>query len=198
MSWSSVLDVGCGPGFFLEVAADAGYDVWGVDPSAYAVKLARERFGDHVQEGTLTDLLRGTARFDVIVAFDTFEHIYHPLEFLDSVWSLLNPGGVFAITTPDPTSTLARLSGRHWVSYKLPEHVYYWSEAPLRQALRDRFEMLSLTRAGQYATVGFLLRRLMGLGRPAGGPLGFILRGLNRLSVYADNGSLTMVARRVG
>jgi len=192
-----VLDVGCGPGFFLEVAAEAGYEVWGVDPSEFAIKLARERFGDRVQQGTLTDLASTAARFDVIVAFDTFEHIYRPLEFLDNIWSLLNPGGILAITTPDPTSTLARLSGRRWVSFKLPEHVFYWSEAPLRRALRGRFEMLSLTRAGQYATVGFLMRRLLGLGRSDSGPLGFVLQGLNRLNVYADNGSLTLVARRL-
>ena len=37
------LDIGCGPGFFLEAAQAKDYDVFGLDPSDYIVKVASER-----------------------------------------------------------------------------------------------------------------------------------------------------------
>ena len=191
-----LLDVGCGPGFLLEAATRMGYDVRGIDPSAYVVAIAQETFGPRVRQGTIHTADFESARFDVVVAFDTFEHVYDPLRFLDAARDLLKPGGVLAITTPDPTSLLARVSGRRWVSFKIPEHVFYWSRGPMARALEDRFSILETTRAGQYASLSFLVRRLFGL-RPMTGGLGkLLLEALGRFTVYADNGSFTVIAAR--
>ena len=189
------LDVGCGPGFFLEAAAGRGYEPWGLDPSVFAVEIARRRFGDHVHVGVLETATLAAGYFDLVTAFDAFEHVYDPRRFLAAARRLLRPGGLLAITTPDPTSLLARLSGRRWVSFKIPEHVFYWSPATIRRALDPCFEVLELTGAGQYATAGFLLRRLLRLGTPAPALLRPPLAALNRVSLYANNGSLTVVAR---
>ncbi len=191
-----VLDIGCGAGFFLEAAQARGYDVYGLDPSAYIVQVARQRFGDRIQQGVIETADYPPETFDLVVAFDTFEHIYHPLEWLQAVWHLLKPGGLLAITTPDPTSLLARLSGRNWVSFKIPEHVFYWSPATIRRALAGNWEVLEISRAGQYATLGFLFRRLFRL--PAEGPrwLRPLIALLNRFSLYSDNGSMTVIARK--
>jgi SAM-dependent methyltransferase len=190
------LDVGCGPGFFLDAARARGYEAWGLDPSAYAVEMARRGHGERVCTGLVETAPFPSAHFDLVTAFDAFEHVYDPLGFLDAAHRLLVPGGVLAITTPDIRSLLSRLSGRHWVSFKIPEHVFYWSAATIRRALAGRFEVLEITGAGQYATGGFLLRRALRLG--ASTPR--LLRGpvalLNRLSLYANNGSLTVIARR--
>jgi SAM-dependent methyltransferase len=191
-----VLDVGCGPGFFVEAAREAGWDAWGIDPSAYAVALARRTLGDRVAVGVVEESGHDRESFDLLTAFDAFEHVYEPPRFLEAAHGLLRPGGVLAITTPDVTSLLARVSGRRWVSFKIPEHVYYWSPATIRKVLAPRFHVLEVRRAGQYATLGFLLRRALGIG--AGSPA-WQRRAAERLSgfsVYADNGSLTAIARR--
>ena len=190
------LDVGCGPGFFLEAAARRGYEAWGLDPSAYAVDLARRRHADRVLEGVLETAPFPPGHFDLVTAFDAFEHVYRPVRFLEAAHALLAPGGVLVITTPDPTSLLARACGRHWVSFKIPEHVYYWAPRTIRRALEPHFEVLEITGAGQYATGAFLLRRLLGLGPQAPLLLRPLLGALGRLSVYANNGSLTVIARR--
>jgi len=191
-----VLDVGCGPGFFLEAAQRRGYEAWGLDPSAYAVELARRACGDRVRQGVLETAPFPAGHFDLLTAFDAFEHVYQPLDFVAAAERLLARDGVLVITTPDPTSLLARVSGRRWVSFKIPEHVFYWSPATIRRALAPRFEVLALTGAGQYATAGFLLRRLLGLSAPGPRFLRPPLALLNRVSLYANNGSLTVIARR--
>ena len=190
------LDVGCGPGFFLDAAAARGYEAWGLDPSAYAVGLAQRTHGERVRQGVLEAAPFPPGHFDLLTAFDAFEHVYDPLGFLAAAHRLLAPGGVLAITTPDPTSLLARVSGRRWVSFKIPEHVCYWSPATIRRALAPRFEVLELTSAGQYATAGFLLRRALRLGARTPAALRPVVAALNRVSLYANNGSLTVIARR--
>jgi SAM-dependent methyltransferase len=191
-----VLDVGCGPGFFLDAAVAMGYDARGLDPSAHAVALARVRHGDRVMLGVLESAALPPASFDLIAASDAFEHVYAPLRFLAAAHRLLKPDGLLVITTPDASSLLARLSGRRWVSFKIPEHVYYWSSTTIRLALSPAFDVLEISSAGQYATMGFLLRRLVRLGPRPPRVLRHLLDLLNRVSVYANNGSLTAIARR--
>ncbi len=192
-----MLQVGCGPGFCMEAAALAGYDVWGLDPSPFVVSVAQEKFGARVRPGTIHTVDFEESSFDVIVAFDSFEHDYDPLSFLDAARDLLKPRGVLAITTPDPTSVLARMFGRRWVSFKIPEHVFYWSRRPLERALEDRFLILEMTGAGQYATLSFLARRLFGLGPTVSGPIKLMLDALTRFSIYTHNGSLTVMAMKI-
>ncbi len=193
-----LLDVGCGPGFLLDAAAALGYEAWGIDPSAYAVALASERHPDRVRVAVLETADFAPQSFDLVIAADAFEHVYAPLRVLAAAERLLRPDGVLAITTPDPTSLLARVSGRGWVSFKIPEHVYYWSPGTIRRALAPTFSVRELTSAGQYATAGFLLRRLLRLGpRPPSVLLG-LLALLNRVNVYTNNGSLTVIATRSG
>lgn len=192
-----VLDVGCGPGFFMEVAERKGYDVWGLDPSSYIVRVAQERFGTRVREGTLETAGFENQSFDIIVSFDTFEHIYEPLRFIDTSRELLAPKGVLVITTPNAKSLLARVSGRRWVSFKIPEHVFYWSSSTISNAMKGRFNILQIKNAGQYATISFLVRRLFGLKSEATGLLKTVLALLSKMSVYSDNGSITVVAEKL-
>ena len=191
-----VLDIGCGPGYFLTAAQKLGFDVYGLDPSDYIVAQASKTWGERIQLGTIDTANYQPGYFDLIVAFDTFEHIYDPLRFLEAARGLLKPRGILTITTPDSTSWLARTSGKRWVSFKIPEHVFYWSPATIARAFQGRFEILEVKRAGQYATLGFLFRRLFGLGPKAVGPVQPLLQILSRISVYADNGSLTVIAAK--
>ena len=47
------------------------------------------------------------------------------------------------------------------MSFKIPEHVLYYSPRSIRRLLGDAgFEVLSVTGAGQYVTIAFLLSRL--------------------------------------
>lgn len=190
------LDIGCGPGFFLDAAQAKGYDVHGLDPSDYIVKVAREKFGDRIQHGVIETADYSADEFDLVVAFDTFEHVYHPLEWLNAARRVLKTGGLLAITTPNPSSLLAKFSGKNWVSFKIPEHVFYWSPETIRRALANDWDVLEINRAGQYATLGFLFRRLLRLQSNVRGILKWKLDLLNKFSIYSDNGSMTVIARK--
>ena len=195
-SSGKALDIGCGPGYFLTAAQNLGFDVYGLDPSDYIVSMAQKTWGERVQLGLIETAEYPAESFDLVVAFDTFEHIYEPKGFLAAIHKVLKPNGVLAITTPDPASMLAKISGKNWVSFKLPEHVFYWSPETIRKILEEKFEVLEIHPAGQYATLGFLFRRLFRLTNEPGKFVSAIIRFLNRFSIYSDNGSLTAIARK--
>ncbi|MBI3165137.1 MAG: class I SAM-dependent methyltransferase [Anaerolineales bacterium] len=195
-STGKALDIGCGPGYFLTAAQKLGFDVHGLDPSDYIVTQAQKTWGDRVRLGLIESAGYEPESFDLIVAFDTFEHIYEPKQFLAAIQRVLKTGGVLAITTPDPTSLLSKISGKNWVSFKLPEHVFYWSPGTIRKILGEHFEVLEVRRAGQYATLGFLFRRLFRLGNNPGRFLNGLIGILNKFSIYSDNGSITAIARK--
>ncbi|CAB3688900.1 Ubiquinone biosynthesis O-methyltransferase, mitochondrial [Achromobacter mucicolens] len=102
-----VLDVACGEGYGSRLLADWGAsEVVGVDISADAVHSAQRHFGggkvSFIQsEGeTLLEKFEPES-FDLIVSFETIEHVVDPVKFLTNVKRLLKPGGVIAISCPN-------------------------------------------------------------------------------------------------
>jgi 2-polyprenyl-3-methyl-5-hydroxy-6-metoxy-1,4-benzoquinol methylase len=193
-----LLDVGCGPGAGLDAARSLGYEAWGLDVSSAAVAVASARYPDRVRLGTLSDRLFPQGFFDVITLFDVIEHIYDPRRLaLDLAWHLA-PEGRIAVATPNVKSLLARATGRRWVSYKIPEHVSYFSPRTLAAALAPGFEIESVSPCGQYVSLNFLLARI-GDALPVGGGL---LRAASRFfrsgrpALYANSGSMFVTARR--
>ena len=192
-----ILDIGCGPGFFLEAAKEMGYtDLWGIDPSEFIVGVSREKFGDKILQGTIESDELEPESFDMLTAFDVFEHIYRPVDFVNRAHELLKDDGILAFTTPNPKSLLARIFGKQWVSFKMPEHVFYWSPETARKVLEEKFEILEIRRAGQFATASFLFRRLLQIDTEAKGFLQALIDFLKKINLYADNGSMTIVARK--
>lgn len=193
-----LLDVGCGPGAGLEAARTLGYEAWGLDVSAPAVAVASSRHPDRVRLGTLSDRLFPEGFFDVITLFDVIEHVHDPRRFaVDLAWHLA-PEGRLVVATPNVESLLARVSGRRWVSYKIPEHVSFFSPRTLAAALAPGFEIERVSPCGQYVSLDFLLARI-GDALPFGGRL---LRASSRLlrpgraALYANSGSMLVTARR--
>ena len=194
-----LLDIGCGLGYCLNVADRAGYEVYGLDLSRYAVEHSAARFPGRVRQGLLAPGLFPDEFFDVVTMFDLFEHVYHPQEFLRLLHRVVRAGGLAIITTPNRHCLLARASGRNWVSYKIPEHVYFYTPDTLRRAVAPLFRVELIRSEGQYCSLEFLAERLKTLSRPAGGALLRAVRaaGLRDVPVYVNSGSMTAVLRKV-
>src|SRR5690606_6955751 len=95
-----VLDVGPGLGTFLRAARERGWDVQGVELSAYAAEFIRRTHRLPVYTGDLAEFECGTGRtFDLITFWDAIEHVMHPREVLASARRLLRPGGLIVIAT---------------------------------------------------------------------------------------------------
>ncbi|MDT7541201.1 MAG: hypothetical protein QOE33_1105 [Acidobacteriota bacterium] len=193
-----LLDIGCGLGYFLNVAQREGYDAHGLDCSNFAVEHCRARFPRKVSRGFLARDLFPDKFFDVVTMFDLFEHVYHPREFLSALHAATKDDGIIVITTPNRRSLLARVSRRNWVSYKIPEHVFYYTPETLRHITSPLFEVALVRPEGQYCSLDFLAERIRTLSRPLGGALSRIVRrlGAGALPIYVNSGSMTVILRK--
>ena len=90
-SGKRLLDVGCATGFFMEAAAEEGFDVRGVEFSNIAISLARPAVRERIVHGDVNALLsRDPGKFDVVTAFDIIEHVQNPASFLEELHQVLN------------------------------------------------------------------------------------------------------------
>jgi SAM-dependent methyltransferase len=104
----SLLDVGCGPGLFLERAREAGFAVTGVELNPELARRARERApGGEIVVSDFTQFSSGR-RFDVITMLDLIEHLPDPLAALRRAREMLNPGGHIVLYTPNHRGVLCR------------------------------------------------------------------------------------------
>lgn len=98
-----IVDVGCGRGWLTSRLTTYG-DVIGIDPTLPAIERGKELFPECQFICTNTQGLRdrvGSAYFDLVISSEVIEHIdnEHKLEFLKSVYELLNDNGYAIITT---------------------------------------------------------------------------------------------------
>jgi len=74
MKPNSLLDVGCGRGWFLKRMIEADVKAQGIDMSAAAWSSSAPGMQQHMKVGSTKDLSH--RRFDVLTVFDVMEHIF--------------------------------------------------------------------------------------------------------------------------
>jgi 2-polyprenyl-3-methyl-5-hydroxy-6-metoxy-1,4-benzoquinol methylase len=100
-----VLDAACGEGYGSALLARSARSVLGVDVAAEAVAHARNRYtasnlSFEQNDATALDALPD-ASFDLIVSFETLEHVHGQERMVAGFARLLAPGGVLLISSPD-------------------------------------------------------------------------------------------------
>ena len=169
-----LLDYGCWVGFLASEARRRGWLVTGVEPSRWAAERARSRGVEVVEEPV--------GPFDAIAMGDVIEHLPDPGAALDGMASLLVPGGVLWIATPDAGSRVARLLGRRWWSV-IPTHVHLFTRRSLTRLLeRHGFELLAVRTSPKTFSVAYYLDRASGYSPALGGAL----VGIARLAGVAE------------
>lgn len=92
-----LLDVGCGKGYFLEMARKRGWKVYGVDPSQEAVLYARNSLGLDAFAGELKDAHLESESFEVITAWNVLDHMYDPWGDIQEMSRVLKRGGLLGL-----------------------------------------------------------------------------------------------------
>ena len=128
----SLLDVGCGPGLFLDEAKKQGWSVQGVDLSVWAKEHARLNFDISVFQGTLNGAHFPDRQFDVIVMNDVIEHLEDPKSVLKEIRRVLKNEGLLYISTPDIESFWSRLLRARWWGIN-KYHLFYFSRKTIEK-----------------------------------------------------------------
>lgn len=193
-----ILDVGCHVGIFLEIAAEHGWDAWGIEPSRWATEQAHRR-GLHVINGTLVDAGFPDNSFDVVTLWDVIEHLSDPRGELQQVARVLRPGGLVCIHTMDIESPFARLMRPRW-PWLMEMHLYYFSRPTLTALLRSTgLQVVDCRTQGRFLRLGYLTSRLEAFSPMLADTLGRTVGalGLGEVAVPINLGDLfTVYARK--
>lgn len=142
-----IIDVGCGAGANLAALADR-YECLGIDTSAEAVGLARQRFPDvDFRCGRAPDDLGEAARAaDLFLLLDVLEHVADDRALLERLLAAARVGAQLLITVPaDP-----RLWSRHDESFGHFRRYDRQTFAALLADLPARVELVSAFNARLY------------------------------------------------
>ena len=135
-----VADMACGEGYGAQVLAGRARSVVGVDANPEAHEHARLRYaGDNLRFAR--ELVETFKReFDAIAFLQTIEHLQDPVPVLEHFRSLLRPGGVLYVSTPNVLTLAprgAQRSGNPW-------HVREYRAEELAGLLAARFGSVEL------------------------------------------------------
>ena len=131
-----VLDVASGEGYGSHLLAKSAASVVGADISANAVAHANSRYANKNLRYVAADckqLPEPDSSFDVIVSFETIEHMTEHEAFMREVDRLLAPGGMFIISSPN------RPEYSDKTGYKNEFHVKELDRAELKTLLDPHF-----------------------------------------------------------
>ena len=135
----SVLDVGGGTGWMLDVLKNTDARInftQSVDIDS-AAKSTAEAKGHAYFEGTIEQFNTGK-KFDLILMLNLIEHVEDPLAVLQKAETLLQPGGIIIIKTPNTESWDARLYKKtYWGGLHCPRHWVIFSQKSFRHLLRS-------------------------------------------------------------
>jgi 2-polyprenyl-3-methyl-5-hydroxy-6-metoxy-1,4-benzoquinol methylase len=140
----SVLDLGCGNGWFAGALERCGFEVTGVDHSESGIAIASQQHPEvEFIRHDLTLPLRGhlVGRFDAVVSIEVIEHLLLPRRLIENALTALKPGGLLVVSAPfhgylkNLALALAGKFDEHWHPLRDYGHVKFFSKATLTALL---------------------------------------------------------------
>lgn len=150
---NTILDVGCGDGYFLERAIKKGWKVFGTEYTDRQVNQGIKK-GITIHKGALDVSNYQPQCFDVICSIEVIEHINNPMEEVAKFQTLLRHGGAVFVTTPNFNALSHNYFGNKWNIITYPEHLCYYT----KQTLTDVFKRNNFKRL-HFETTGISIKR---------------------------------------
>jgi 2-polyprenyl-3-methyl-5-hydroxy-6-metoxy-1,4-benzoquinol methylase len=135
----SVLDIGCGGGFFVDAARRVGArSATGLDVDTSTIAYARRHFPRCEFQCVSFDSFAPSATYDFIYSSEVIEHVQDPHAYLRLLQACSRIGSHVFITTPDLSNPRVPVNPADWLGFAPPAHVGLFTRANL-QALFARY-----------------------------------------------------------
>ncbi|MBL7725775.1 MAG: class I SAM-dependent methyltransferase [Chitinophagaceae bacterium] len=150
-----VLDVGGGTGWILDVLkkTDSRIGFTQIADIDEKARILAEQNGHAYFEGTIEEF-NTDKRFHLILMLNLIEHVADPLAVIQKAETLLHPGGIIVIKTPNTDSWDARLFRKtYWGGLHSPRHWVIFSEKSFKlllQSTRLKIKKLNYTQGAPF------------------------------------------------
>jgi 2-polyprenyl-3-methyl-5-hydroxy-6-metoxy-1,4-benzoquinol methylase len=134
IKFSSMCDVGCGPGYLLSVFQKK--KILGIDIDLNALKIA-SRYSEVCKIDLNKKNIFLKRKFDLVVCYHVIEHIKNPNIFIKNIKSILKKNGTLIVGTPDFDSAMARLYKNKFRMLHDKTHISLFSRESLVRFLEN-------------------------------------------------------------
>jgi Methyltransferase domain. len=121
----TILDIGCGTGYYLHVMHQRGWHCLGVEKSELASNSARNHFGLEILSSL--DKTDTNQRFDVITLWHVLEHLQNLSDVFARLRGLLSEEGTLIVAVPNCDSYDAHYYKEYWGAYDVPRHLWHFT-----------------------------------------------------------------------
>ncbi len=123
----AILDIGCGTGSLLAALRDKGYnDLQGVEPGPQG-KLGSEKYNIKIANQGIDEFI-AEKQVDAVLLTDVIEHLPNIDRLMAKVNSLIKPGGILIVQTPNLGSLMSKIRGIRWSALTPPAHLLLWKK----------------------------------------------------------------------
>ena len=144
-------DIGAGFGIFSEELKKIWTDanIVAIEPSVDMAMICRNKRLT-VLESTMENVDPLCHQFDLLTAFELFEHLHDPVVFAEKACKLLKPGGYLYLTTLNGLGFDIQLFWERSKSVTPPHHLNFFNPYSIRLLLEKRgFTLIEVSTPGQ-------------------------------------------------
>ena len=123
---NSLLEVGCGPGYFLNMVRESVSKIYGVEYNEPAKVQARAKGFKVFSHFSEVDHVGG---FDAVFCFHVLEHVKDPVAFMRDLFSWVKPGGTVGISVPNQAGPIKYIDP--CIMNMPPHHATRWNKSSL-------------------------------------------------------------------
>ena len=133
------IDIGTGPGLFLDALRNRNRVATGIEPSIQAFNHAVSKGHKVINAFFDSTLASQLGEFDAGHLSEVLEHIPNPLEFLENVKSVIKPGGYICIVVPNDYNPIQKVftentgEDKWWLAP--PFHLNYFDKSSLENLI---------------------------------------------------------------
>jgi len=128
---SSLLEIGCGPGYFSNLLQQAGYSVTGVELNSACKTYAKKHgiaFDNFICEDiSVKDSPLNNIKYDAVISWATIEHIAKPIEFMSTLKRYAKKDGYIFIDTGITNNIIRGVDSGYSKWLQPPHHLHVFS-----------------------------------------------------------------------
>jgi cyclopropane fatty-acyl-phospholipid synthase-like methyltransferase len=135
---SSILEVGCGPGYFADMLQKEGYSLTGVELNEACKVYAKKNnidFDNFICEDiSVPDSPLSGVEFDAVISWATIEHVERPINFLSTLKRFTKKNGLILIDTGVTNKITRSIDYGYSKWLQPPHHLHVFSTDSLVRA----------------------------------------------------------------
>ena len=127
-----ILDIGAGPGIFLETAKDRGWEPTAIEFNSFCIERI-EKLGIRCIKQPVEESKLPHNSFECITLWAVLEHLQNPKDTLKHIHNLLKPNGVLLLLVPNVKSLAARILHEKCITFAGDSHINFFDNETLKK-----------------------------------------------------------------